>query len=75
MSEVLNIEEACQLLRVGKVTLYRYIRRGEIPAFKIGRNWKFHREALIEWMKEQIQANSQNRHVNHSIEIVSSDKT
>jgi excisionase family DNA binding protein len=65
MTEILNFDEACQFLRVAKPTLYRYIRRGEIPAFKIGRHWKFHREALHDWMKEQMQANAQNRKVSH----------
>lgn len=74
MSEILNFDEACLLLRVAKPTLYRYIRRGEIPAFKIGRNWKFQREALNDWMKEQMQANSQNRSIYNSMTTSTRDK-
>ena len=53
--EVLNIEEACQYLRIAKVTLYKYIRRGEIPAFKVGRVWRFHKESLEQWVRDRVQ--------------------
>lgn len=53
--EVLNLEEACQYLRVAKPTLYRYIRRGEIPAFKMGRVWRFHKELLELWVKSRVE--------------------
>jgi excisionase family DNA binding protein len=56
--EVLNITEACQYLRIAKVTLYRYIRRGEIPAFKMGRVWKFHKESLEQWVKDRVQTDT-----------------
>ncbi|WP_068470653.1 helix-turn-helix domain-containing protein [Candidatus Protochlamydia phocaeensis] len=58
MSDILNIDEAAQFLRVSKTTLYRYVQSGKIPAFKMGKNWKFHRELLNDWMKNQIQDNS-----------------
>jgi excisionase family DNA binding protein len=69
MSEILNIEEACQFLRIAKPTLYRYLRRGGIPGFKMGRDWKFHRELLEDWLKQQILDSSLNRSINHKISI------
>lgn len=53
--EVLNLEEACQFLRVAKPTLYRYIRSGQIPAFKMGRVWRFHKESLDKWVRTQVE--------------------
>lgn len=34
--KVLTVEELCEHLRIHRVTLYRLLRRGEIPGFKIG---------------------------------------
>jgi len=59
--EVLNMDEACQYLRVAKPTLYKYIRTGQIPAFKMGRVWKFDRDTLEGWVKNQVQKDTQAR--------------
>ncbi len=51
--EVLTFEEVRQLLKISKSTLYSLARKGEIPAKKIGRQWRFFREDLIEWVERQ----------------------
>ena len=56
--EVLNLEEACQYLRIAKPTLYKYIRKGQIPAFKMGRVWRFHKESLEQWVKNRVQTDT-----------------
>ena len=58
---VLNMQEACTLLRVAKPTLYKYIRKGQIPAFKMGRVWRFDEQALKEWVKTRIEQDTQAR--------------
>lgn len=52
--EVLDMEGACEFLKIAKPTLYKYIRTGQIPAFKVGRIWRFHRESLDLWVKGRI---------------------
>jgi len=56
MSEVLNLEETCDYLRLAKSTIYKYVRVGEIPAFKVGRVWRFKREMLDQWMRSQTES-------------------
>lgn len=48
--EILNIEEAAHLLGVSTKTFAKVLREGEIPGRKIGREWKFARRALIDWV-------------------------
>ncbi|HEY3376047.1 MAG TPA: excisionase family DNA-binding protein [Armatimonadota bacterium] len=50
MSEVeyLSVEEAAVLLRVDEPTLMRAIRKG-LPAQRIGRHWRIHRDELRAW--------------------------
>lgn len=61
MQEVLSLTEACQILRLAKPTLYGYVRRGEIPAFKLGRSWKFHKNSLDQWLIERVKQQTQAR--------------
>ena len=48
--EILTIEEAAQLLGVSVKTFNKVLHSQSIPARKIGREWKFSRRALIEWI-------------------------
>ena len=48
--EILNIEEAAALLGVSVKTFNKVLHSENIPARKIGREWKFSRTALIQWV-------------------------
>lgn len=47
--QVLTTKEAAELLSVHVETMRRLARRGDIPAFKMGKDWRFRREALLHW--------------------------
>ena len=48
--EIMTIEEAAQLLGVSVKTFNKVLHSQNIPARKIGREWKFSRQALIDWI-------------------------
>jgi excisionase family DNA binding protein len=48
--EILNIDEAAELLGVSVKTFNKVLHSEDLPARKIGREWKFSRQALIEWV-------------------------
>lgn len=48
--EILNIDEAAALLGVSVKTFNKVLHSEDIPARKIGREWKFSRQALITWV-------------------------
>jgi len=48
--EILNVEEAAALLGVSVKTFNKVLHSESMPARKIGREWKFSRKALIEWV-------------------------
>ena len=48
--EILNIEEAAALLGVSIKTFNKVLHSQNLPARKIGREWKFSRSALIAWV-------------------------
>lgn len=48
--EVLNVEEAADLLGVTPWTVREQARSGQLPANKVGREWRFSRTALDEYL-------------------------
>ncbi|GMW02218.1 MAG: hypothetical protein AMXMBFR84_33540 [Candidatus Hydrogenedentota bacterium] len=49
-------EEAAQLLRVSKPTIYRWVHIGFIPHHKIGGAVRFSRSSLESWLEERERA-------------------
>lgn len=50
--EVLNVDQAAEFLGFSAYTVREKARTGEIPGRKIGREWRFSREQLLEWLRE-----------------------
>ena len=52
---VLTITELSKYLKISRSTLYKLAQEGKLPAQKVGRHWRFHREAVDEWLKARVQ--------------------
>jgi len=52
--EIFTIKELSEHLRVHPTTIYRLLRQGRLPGFRVGSNWRFNRAAIEQW--EQLQA-------------------
>ena len=50
MENMLTVKEVAALLRVSTQTLYKMLEQGEIPAVKIGSQWRFDREKIKAWI-------------------------
>lgn len=50
MQNLLTVKELAALLRVSSQTLYKMLEQGEIPAVKIGAQWRFDREKIRSWI-------------------------
>lgn len=48
--DILNVDEAAALLGVSVKTFNKVLHSEDLPARKIGREWKFSRQHLIEWV-------------------------
>ena len=49
--EVLNLEEAADYLRVSKGTVLRMIAQQGLPGRRVGKEWRFLRAALADWLR------------------------
>jgi len=54
--EILTLRETAEYLCCSRMTIYRLLRQGDIPAFRIGiarGAWRFMREPLDNWMESR----------------------
>ena len=47
---ILNLEQAMALFGVSERTMIKILREEHIPARKIGREWRFSKKALMDWL-------------------------
>lgn len=50
--DVLTIKELSAYLKIPRSTLYKLVREGRIPSQKVGRHWRFRKEAIDRWLDE-----------------------
>jgi excisionase family DNA binding protein len=48
--DVLTVEQLAQLLQVDEKTVRSLAAKGDLPGRKLGRNWRFSRQAVLEWL-------------------------
>ena len=46
-----NLEEIADYLAVNKDTVRNWIKKNSIPAHRVGRQWKFKKSEVDEWVK------------------------
>jgi excisionase family DNA binding protein len=49
----LTLDELAEYLKLGRTTLYRMAQEGDIPASKVGSQWRFDREEIDDWVRAQ----------------------
>ncbi len=52
-TKVLTVNELADYLRVHRSTIYRLLKKGLLPGFKIGSDWRFNVEIIDEWRMKQ----------------------
>lgn len=50
--DVMTIDQLAAYLQIPKSTLYKLVHNKKVPGKKVGRQWRFHREAVDTWLAE-----------------------
>jgi len=56
MATVMTLEEVADYLRVHPSTIYRLLKKKQLPAFKVGSDWRFNLESIDKWRAEAEQS-------------------
>ena len=51
-AEFVTVEELANVLKVTPRTIQRIVNRKELPAIRVGRQWRFRREWVAEWLEK-----------------------
>ncbi len=49
--DILNTEEAAELLGVSAYTIREHAKNGLIPGRKLGKEWRFYKPDLLAWLR------------------------
>lgn len=52
-NDILTIEEAAEYLKIGKRSIYKLAKAGEIPCKKVLNKWRFVKEELKKWVADE----------------------
>lgn len=57
-TQIMTPKEAAKYLGFHLVTIYRLLKKQEIPATKIGGQWRFKKDVLDAWLMERMNSKS-----------------
>ena len=58
--EILTTKEVAEYLNIHPFTVHKLAREGKIPAFKIGTDWRFHKNYIDRWIRQKLASNNKN---------------
>ncbi|RAV32935.1 helix-turn-helix domain-containing protein [Corynebacterium heidelbergense] len=50
----LTVAEVAELMRVSKMTVYRLVHSGDLPAVRVGRSFRVHQQAVEEYLGSSV---------------------
>ncbi len=53
MPQLMTTKQVSDYLQMCKETVYELIKKGDLPAVKIGKQWRFKAEEIDAWLKEK----------------------
>jgi excisionase family DNA binding protein len=53
LPELLDVKQVAAYLGLHRVTVVEFARLGKLPAFKVGREWRFRADAIKQWLERQ----------------------
>jgi excisionase family DNA binding protein len=53
MDKWLTLEQIAEYLQMSTSSIYKMAQTGKIPAYKVGRQWRFKKEEVDRWIKDK----------------------
>lgn len=61
LSEIVTVHELAFYLKTSDAKVYRMARKGEVPAFRIGKSWRFKKKMIDMWISQKMDACGEER--------------
>jgi excisionase family DNA binding protein len=56
MAEILTLPELAKYLKTSRDSIYRKAQKGMIPAVKFGKEWRFPKDVIDEWLRKEAKS-------------------
>jgi len=53
MEKWLTLEQIAEYLQMSTSSIYKMAQAGKIPAYKVGRQWRFRKEEIDKWVEKK----------------------
>jgi len=54
MDNIMTLEDVAKYLKVKPQTIYIWAQKGTIPAVKLGKEWRFRKDVIDEWLNQRF---------------------
>lgn len=51
---IMTVHDVANYLRLSEAKVYRLAKEGCVPSFRLGKSWRFRRDLLEEWTRNEI---------------------
>lgn len=52
--QLLSVRDICEYFGTGRDTIYKWINTGGLPAYRLGRLWKFKKKEVDRWLNKSL---------------------
>ena len=52
-TQIMTVEEVADFLKLSKITIYKLVKKGQLPGFRVGNSWRFRKETVLEIISQQ----------------------
>jgi excisionase family DNA binding protein len=60
--QLMTLEQVAEYLNVDRFTVYRLLSQKELPAFKVGNQWRFKRKLIEAWLMKNCNVRQKTSH-------------
>ena len=51
--KLLTVEDLAEYLQLSTKTIYRMLRRGQLPCYRVGNQWRFRKSTIDAWLEHE----------------------
>lgn len=49
----MTIDDLAAYIQLSKSSLYKLVQEGKVPGVKVGKHWRFHKDAVDDWLQRR----------------------
>ncbi len=53
-AQIMTVEEVADFLKLSKITIYKLVKKGQLPGFRVGNSWRFRKDKILEIISKQM---------------------